>query len=287
MAAAPHAAGSPPAQCFTAADEQLSISLTVAMGVATAPSYSSSVDENENQPPKKPTPTISIGKFSLSEETESGSASDLESETDWHAVVIASVVTFIAAIENTVVGMSEWPYMNQIDKEANAQFFGNATAASKLFHAISALLFAVWCQRKQSFRLPLIFGRIVAFLACILYLCVEMFTDGRRYVMAVCYVLFGVASSSSTILRAYVAAISHTNDRPQAYSGLQAAIMVSIIEYYVLTNDWCRRRSDVAQYFTAVSQRILRNSEKLRNIGASSAPVVREQYSCIAVFAYF
>ena len=28
--------------------------------------------------------------------------------------MIASLVMFIAAIENTVVGMSEWPYMNEV-----------------------------------------------------------------------------------------------------------------------------------------------------------------------------
>ncbi|CAA91359.2 MFS domain-containing protein [Caenorhabditis elegans] len=178
-------------------------------------------------------PTISMSKMDFddvpSKEDGNDSESDTDMVTDRKAIVIASLVMFIAAIENTVVGMSEWPYMNQIDKEADAQFFGNATAASKLFHAISALVFAIWCHRFQSFQIPLIAGRFIAFGACLLYLCVEMFGSGRRYVMALCYILFGVASSSSTILRAYVAAISRHEDRPQAYSGLNAATMISII----------------------------------------------------------
>lgn len=149
--------------------------------------------------------------------------------TNKRGILIASLVMFIAAIENTVVGMSEWPYMNQIDKEADAQFFGIATAASKLFHALSALVFAVWCHKFQSFRRPLVTGRFIAFAACLLYLCVEMFDNGRRYIMALCYILFGIAASSSTILRAYVAAISTHADRPKAYSGLNAATMISII----------------------------------------------------------
>uniref|UniRef100_A0A1I7UUQ7 MFS domain-containing protein n=1 Tax=Caenorhabditis tropicalis TaxID=1561998 RepID=A0A1I7UUQ7_9PELO len=178
-------------------------------------------------------PAISMNKINSKDDSlrEEGKESESEQdiETDKKGIVIASLVMFIAAIENTVVGMSEWPYMNQIDKEADAQFFGNATAASKFFHAISALVFAVWCHRYQSFRIPLIAGRAIAFGACLLYLCVELFDDGRRYIMAMCYILFGVASSSSTILRAYVAAISSHDDRPQAYSGLQAATMISII----------------------------------------------------------
>ncbi|EFP07732.1 hypothetical protein CRE_26353 [Caenorhabditis remanei] len=178
-------------------------------------------------------PSISMNDLKIADESSkedvNESEQESEIETDRKGIMIASLVMFIAAIENTVVGMSEWPYMNEIDKEADAQFFGNATAASKLFHAVSALIFAVWCHRRQSFRVPLVAGRLIAFGACLLYLAVEMFDGGRRYVMALCYVLFGVASSSSTILRAYVAAISCHRDRPQAYSGLNAATMISII----------------------------------------------------------
>ncbi|CAI5443340.1 unnamed protein product [Caenorhabditis angaria] len=150
-------------------------------------------------------------------------------KTDWKAIVIAALVTFIAAIENTVIGMSEWAYMNEIDKVADAQFFGNATSISKAFHALAALFFAFWCFRAQNFRAPLIFGRLLAFSACILYLCVELSENSRRYLMALCYILFGIASSSSSILRAYVAAISLESDRPQAYSAITAATMLSII----------------------------------------------------------
>ena len=34
--------------------------------------------------------------------------------TSWRAVTLAGVVTFLAAVENTVVGMAEWPYMNTV-----------------------------------------------------------------------------------------------------------------------------------------------------------------------------
>ncbi|CAB3403855.1 unnamed protein product [Caenorhabditis bovis] len=149
--------------------------------------------------------------------------------TDWKAIIIAAIVTFIAAVENTVVGMSEWAYMNEIDKIADPQFFGNATAASKAFHALAAVGFAYWCYKTQSYRVPLVAGRVIAFCACLLYLCVEMVQDGRRYIMATCYIFFGIAASSSTILRAYIAAVSAHQDRPQAYSTSTCAIMLSIV----------------------------------------------------------
>ncbi|KAK5969920.1 hypothetical protein GCK32_022440, partial [Trichostrongylus colubriformis] len=32
--------------------------------------------------------------------------------TCWNSVLMAGFVTFLSAVENTVVGMSEWPYMH-------------------------------------------------------------------------------------------------------------------------------------------------------------------------------
>ncbi|CAD6196977.1 unnamed protein product [Caenorhabditis auriculariae] len=181
------------------------------------------------QPDKKYSEVASINQVTFTKNVASEDSTSGVAATDWKAIVVAGVVTFIAAVENTVVGMSEWAYMNEIDKVADAQFFGAATAASKAGHAFFALVFAVWCFRLQCFRAPLIAGRLIAFAGCVLYLCVEFITDGRRYLMMVSYILFGIASSSSTILRAYVAAVSLERDRPQAYSTITSATMLSII----------------------------------------------------------
>ncbi|ETN85053.1 hypothetical protein NECAME_06600 [Necator americanus] len=142
----------------------------------------------------------------------SGSSSSDEAEmqrsTDWNAVTMAGFITFLAAVENTVVGMSEWPYMHTIDLEATSQFFGLVSSVSKM---------------------PLIVGRLIAFASCCLYLCVELLPSGRRFLMLFCYFLFGVASSSSTVLRAYIAAVSTTEDRARAYSAIVVANMLSVI----------------------------------------------------------
>ncbi|CAD6186863.1 unnamed protein product [Caenorhabditis auriculariae] len=154
---------------------------------------------------------------------------DAEEKTDWKLISVAGVVAFLTVIENTVVGMSEWPYMKQIDKEATAQFFGAATSASKAGHAIFTLVFAAWSFHYKTVKAPLIAGRVVATIACILYLGVEILPSGHRYLMMFCYILFGIASSASTILRAYVVAISSSKDRPRAFTCISAATIFSII----------------------------------------------------------
>uniref|UniRef100_A0A0K0DDV6 Solute carrier family 46 member 3 n=1 Tax=Angiostrongylus cantonensis TaxID=6313 RepID=A0A0K0DDV6_ANGCA len=81
----------------------------------------------------------------------------------------------------------------------------------------------------QNVRMPLIMGRVTAFVACCLYLSVELLPEGRRYLMLLCYFLFGIASSSSAVLRAYLAAVSTTQDRAKAYSAFVVATMLSIV----------------------------------------------------------
>ncbi|VDO78312.1 unnamed protein product [Haemonchus placei] len=56
-----------------------------------------------------------------------------------------------------------------------------------------------------------------------------MLPSDRRYLMLFCYFLFGVAASSSTVLRAYIVAVSTTEDRAKAYSAIAVANMISIV----------------------------------------------------------
>uniref|UniRef100_A0A0K0DQA5 MFS domain-containing protein n=1 Tax=Angiostrongylus cantonensis TaxID=6313 RepID=A0A0K0DQA5_ANGCA len=77
--------------------------------------------------------------------------------------------------------------------------------------------------------MPLILGRLIAFVACCLYLCVELLPKGRRYLMLFCYFLFGTATSSATVLRAYLAAVSTAQDRAMAYSAFTIANVLSTV----------------------------------------------------------
>lgn len=79
------------------------------------------------------------------------------------------------------------------------------------------------------FRWPLIAGRLIAIVACCLYLCIEYVPTGRRYMMMFCYILFDVSGSSPSILRAYIAAISMPKDRSKAFATMSLSMVLSII----------------------------------------------------------
>ncbi|EFO83897.1 hypothetical protein CRE_14879 [Caenorhabditis remanei] len=154
---------------------------------------------------------------------------DSEDTTNWRLIIVAGIVSALNAVENSVLGIGEWPYMKEIDKDATAQFFGFATSASKCGHALFALVFSIWSYKSHSVKIPLLVSRLVAIVACVIYLNIEYVPSGKRYVLGAVYVLLGIANSASTVLRGYIAMCSSIQDRPRAFAVIGLSIIVSIV----------------------------------------------------------
>ncbi|CAL2045634.1 unnamed protein product [Caenorhabditis brenneri] len=149
--------------------------------------------------------------------------------TNWRLITIAGIVSCLNAVENSVLGIGEWPYMKEIDVDATAQFFGLATSASKCGHAIFALIFSIWSYKTQSVRIPLLASRFIAIIACMIYLSIEYIKNDKRYVLMSVYVLLGIANSGGTVLRGYITLCSSHEDRPRAFATLGLSFIFSII----------------------------------------------------------
>lgn len=149
--------------------------------------------------------------------------------TNWRLITIAGIVSCLNAVENSVVGIGEWPYMKEIDEQATAQFFGLATSASKCGHAVFALIFSIWSYKTQSVRIPLLASRFIAIIACMIYLSIEYIENDKRYVLMSVYVLLGIANSGGTVLRGYITLCSSNDDRPRAFAILGLSFIFSII----------------------------------------------------------
>ncbi|CAD6196253.1 unnamed protein product [Caenorhabditis auriculariae] len=154
---------------------------------------------------------------------------DEQPKTLWKLVVITGIVSFLTSIENTVLGVSEWPYLQLNDHKATADFFGVASACARGAHAVFSLLFSFWSFKFKAIKLPLITGRIVCIVSCLLYIFAPEFPNNRRYAYLTCYILFSIGSSAATILRAYVVAISTPTDRPRAIAATSLANILSIV----------------------------------------------------------
>ncbi|KHN72738.1 Major facilitator superfamily domain-containing protein 8 [Toxocara canis] len=149
-------------------------------------------------------------------------------KTDWHSVRLISAILFFSAIQMFCIGMSEWPYMQQIDPKATSTFFGYVGSASALGHAICAPLAGWWGSATGRSKPPMIAGRIIALIGCFIYICLEFFPANRRYIMLLCYTIFGISMSTVSVMRSYVAKVSSIEDRPRAVSLFGLATVVAV-----------------------------------------------------------
>ncbi|CAJ0953316.1 unnamed protein product, partial [Mesorhabditis belari] len=149
-------------------------------------------------------------------------------QTQWPKITVAGAIWFLSAVEDNMIGVSEWPYMHTIDPKATTSFFGVASAMSHAGHAIFAMLFAFWSYRWRTTRWPLLAGRLISLLGCILYLGVEILNENRRILMLVCYFLFGCGLGSMAVVRTYVAEVSSESDRSRAYAVTTASNLLAI-----------------------------------------------------------
>ncbi|VDK57489.1 unnamed protein product [Gongylonema pulchrum] len=111
---------------------------------------------------------------------------------------------------------------------ATSTFFGYVGSISSLGHAVFAPLIGYWSSATGQTKLPLIVGRLIAMVGCLLYICLELFPTGRRYVMLTCYAIFGISMSTTSVMRGYVAKISTVKDRAMAVSLFGLALMLAV-----------------------------------------------------------
>ncbi|CCD65650.1 MFS domain-containing protein [Caenorhabditis elegans] len=177
---------------------------------------------------------ISVDGFELSEnnknyEEVSSTSSNEKEPTNWRLIIVTGIVSCLISVENSVLGMGEWPYMKEIDNDANAQFFGVTQSASKCAHAVFALVFSIWSFKARSVKYPMIVSRFIAIFACTIYLSVEYVPTGKRYALMCVYILIGVSNSACTILRGYLVMCSSSEDRPRAFAVIGLSVIVSLI----------------------------------------------------------
>ncbi|GMT26931.1 hypothetical protein PFISCL1PPCAC_18228, partial [Pristionchus fissidentatus] len=148
---------------------------------------------------------------------------------EWRRPVIAVILTFLCSVESSMLGVGEWPYMSTIDHDATSSFYGISTAVSKASHAICAFGFAIWAQRISAIKIPMVVGRCITLVACIMYILVEFIPVNRRWWMMACYLLFGVGFGTSPLLRSYIARHTSEENRSTAYALQSGATVLSVV----------------------------------------------------------
>ncbi|GMS82250.1 hypothetical protein PENTCL1PPCAC_4425, partial [Pristionchus entomophagus] len=152
-----------------------------------------------------------------------------DKKTQWSEIYLATFITFLCSVENNMISIGEWNYLQKMDPEVDNTFFALVTSITKGGHALFSLMFAFWSHRFRVSKVPLLVGRLLALCGCILYLLIEYVPTNRRYAMLFCYCLFGISFGTSPILRAFIARMSSNKSRVTAYALFSTATMFSIV----------------------------------------------------------
>ncbi|GMR47193.1 hypothetical protein PMAYCL1PPCAC_17388, partial [Pristionchus mayeri] len=147
----------------------------------------------------------------------------------WKPTIVTVVLTFLCNIESSMLAMGEWPYMSTIDHEATANFYGTASAVNKAAHVIFTFLFAFWAYSISGMRIPMLVGRCITLVSCVMYIFVEFIPSNRRWWMLFCYLLFGIGFGTSPLLRSYIARVTSEENRSSAYALQNGAVVLSVM----------------------------------------------------------
>ncbi|KAF8374782.1 hypothetical protein PRIPAC_81211 [Pristionchus pacificus] len=149
--------------------------------------------------------------------------------SNWKGPIVAVVLAFLCNIESSMLSSGEWPYMSTIDHDATSNFYGTANSVNKAAHVLCTFIFAGWSYRISSIKIPMVVGRCITLVGCIMYIFVEFIPSGRRWWMLVCYMLFGVGFGTSPLLRSYVVRVTSDENRASAFAMLNGAGVLSVM----------------------------------------------------------
>ncbi|KAH7710854.1 Protein Y53G8AR.7 a [Aphelenchoides avenae] len=139
-----------------------------------------------------------------------------QKRTDWNAVFLLTFVAFIGTIHHMCISPGVWPYLQKLDASATENFYGlmRATASAG---SVSSVLLSGWIANKLlNTKGPMVASKALAVISCMVYLCAELLSSGRRLALLAFELLLGIASGSSHIFRAHIAACSTEKDRTKA-----------------------------------------------------------------------
>ncbi|GMT23288.1 hypothetical protein PFISCL1PPCAC_14585, partial [Pristionchus fissidentatus] len=147
----------------------------------------------------------------------------------WKRPLVAIVLTFLCNVESSMLAVGEWPYMQTIDHDSTSSFFGVTTAVNKAGHAIFAFGFAIWAHKISGIRIPMLVGRLITLIACVMYIFAEFLPSNKRWWMMACYVLFGIGFGTSPLLRSYIARVTSDENRSTACALQNGASVLSVV----------------------------------------------------------
>ncbi|XP_028618723.1 major facilitator superfamily domain-containing protein 8 isoform X2 [Grammomys surdaster] len=133
----------------------------------------------------------------------------------WKSVRILYLTMFLSSVGFSIVIMSIWPYLQKIDRTADASFLGWVIASYSLGQMVASPLFGLWSNYRPR-KEPLIVSISISVAANCLYAYVHVPAAHNKYYMLIARGMVGFGAGNVAVVRSYIAGATSLQERTNA-----------------------------------------------------------------------
>ncbi|XP_026522802.1 major facilitator superfamily domain-containing protein 8 isoform X4 [Notechis scutatus] len=146
----------------------------------------------------------------------------------WRSIRIMYLTMFFSSVGFSIVIMSIWPYLQQIDKTADPSFLGWIIASYSIGQMIASPFFGTWSNCRPR-REPLVVSTGISIAANFLYAYVHLPPSHNKYYMLAARALVGFGAGNVAVVRSYIAGATSLTERTNAMANTSACQAVGFI----------------------------------------------------------
>ncbi|KAF7252249.1 Major facilitator superfamily domain-containing protein 8 [Varanus komodoensis] len=146
----------------------------------------------------------------------------------WRAIRIMYLTMFFSSVGFSIVIMSIWPYLQQVDKTADESFLGWIIASYSIGQMIASPFFGAWSNYRPR-REPLVVSTAISVAANCLYAYVHLPASHNKYYMLAARALVGFGAGNVAVVRSYIAGATSLTERTSAMANTSACQAVGFI----------------------------------------------------------
>uniref|UniRef100_A0A914DJS8 Major facilitator superfamily (MFS) profile domain-containing protein n=1 Tax=Acrobeloides nanus TaxID=290746 RepID=A0A914DJS8_9BILA len=149
--------------------------------------------------------------------------------TSWKSIYIVTIVAIMGTLTTYCVMPMVYPYMKKLIPEATEETYGYMISISNACNAFSSIMAGFISNRFSSTKGALIFSKVLAILAGIVYFFIGTLSMGKLLAFFVSVGLFAVSSGAHTQYKTHIAMASKEVDRSKAMGWAALATSAGLI----------------------------------------------------------
>ncbi|KAJ3585111.1 hypothetical protein NHX12_013833 [Muraenolepis orangiensis] len=177
---------------------------------------------SQHDQPDESTPLL------VDDDASSDGFQDADYKSRWRSIRVMYFTMFLSSVGFTIVITSLWPYLQQIDRAADASFLGWVVAAYSLGQMVASPVFGLWSNHRPR-REPLACSLLINVAANVYYAYGYLPPSENRFHMLAARTLVGFGAGNVAVVRSYVAGATSLKERTNAMANMSACQALGFI----------------------------------------------------------